>query len=724
LAAIVKEDGKPHILKTNTGEFFTPSVVSFNRGALLVGNFAWENTDKAPKDTIYSIKRLMGRSFDDDNVRKLKDSSPYSIIECPNSELKVLLNDVEYSPEAISAMILRQVVEDARTALGGEKITHAVITVPAYFSEIQRAATRKAGEQAGLIIQKIIDEPTAAAFAFGMYKSEEYPNLLVFDMGGGTLDISLLYVKNRKFVVDATKGNMWLAGDNFDQKIVEIINDWVKEFYGKELLHDKEFIMAAKREAEKAKKCLTDNPQADVIIPAFVPLDSGEKVDIALTVSSSEFEKRIEGDVEESIQLVRQVLKDNNLETGDISKVILVGGATFVPLVRRKLEELFGQDKVKYDVDPMEAVALGAAILADNLDGVECPNCNEKNDFTAKECTKCQNSLVTGRPVYKGIECPKCEEINKYDNEKCEACGHLLESVRSVRGLSLYEITERDFGIGVVDQKGETDEFSRIISAGTPYPLKKPKKHRYMTTSRKIKIPVYVGDKPKASENEYLGLVDYELPRDAPSETPVWVSFNYDRHRILTVGIEVEGRPELNHQTTPKRHVPKTSALDGDQLRASLHNAIEFIKNMSEKFSEFFEDEQKREIEKDLRNASQALRQKDSKVVQKALETLMQIQQNFEIITVLQMSDMLMLEVNPKTSQYLAELSKKLRDAYRESKKDSRVKQIQRVLEREIVNIFENFPLRSNIKDYGGILRKDAEYEKKSSPRTTGDPNG
>ncbi len=677
LAAIVDGDGNPRILETGTGESFTPSVVSFSQGTLLVGRQAWNNANKAPTDTIFSIKRLMGRSADDENVKKLKEKSPHSIIQHPNNEIKVLINGVEYTPEDVSEMILRQVVEDARAALGVERITHAVITVPAYFSEPQRLATRKAGEKAGLVIKKIIDEPTAAAVAFGMNQPEEFINLLVFDMGGGTTDVSLLYVGNREFVGDAITGDMWLGGDNFDNKIVDIIIDWVKQTYGVDPSQDKDFRMAASRKAETTKILLSNHPQASVLIPDIVPLGGGKKGPVTMTISRAEFEARISDEVKKGIDLVLQLMKDPRLmlSTEDISGVLLVGGATYIPLVRKKLEEIFGEDKVRHDVNPMQAVALGAAILADQLKGTICPQ-------------------------------KECQAENPYEAEKCQICGTSLITGRTVGGVGLHEVTERDFGIGAVNENDEPDAFSVLIKAGTPYPLKEPMQRRYMTTSREIVIPVYVGDKPKASENEYLGRVEYELPPDFFPKTPVTVSFNYDRNRILTVGIEVVGRPELKHKTTPKRYAADPAKEGEDKSWTRLRNEIEFVDTMSKDYGEFFEPGQKQEIEIGLQNARQVLRQKEQASVENVLGKLNQIIENNSIVTSLHLSDRLMLEVDSRTSQFLAEQSKSLRDAYRQNPRDmEKVNRIQKVLQTEIMQIFENFKLSPEVRTYGGMLK-------------------
>ncbi len=681
LAAYDNGSGEPIILKTGSGETFTPSVVRFERGEMLVGRRAWNSAEKAPRDTVFSIKRLMGRSSNDRDVKNMKKQSPYPIVELPGGEVKVLINGTEYSPEDVSAIILRQVVEDANKGLNGKTdgpITHAVLTVPANFNEKQRDATRKAGVRAGLVIKKTIDEPTAAAVAFGMDKPDLIAKLLVFDMGGGTLDISLLNVGKEEFVIDDNIGDMWLGGDNFDQRIVELIGQWVKQTYNVDPSTDNDFKIAAKRKAEETKILLSKYPQATIIIPGIVPLGGGEKEQVSMPITQQQFENAIREDVDRAMQLVDKVLEKNNMECDDITHVLLVGGATFVPLVRRRLEEKFGEDKVRHDVNPMQAVAKGAAILAAQL---------------------------------KKVECPKCFKINPYEAETCEheGCRAKLLTGRAVGKVGLYEVTERDFGIGAVDDKDEPDTFSILITKQTDYPLEEPVRKRYMTTSRKIKIPVYAGDNSKASENEYLGLVEYELPPDVPTQTPVFVSFNYDRNRILTVGIEVEGREELNHHTTPKRQLMDDGPVDDDKLRTHLRNAIDFVENMSTKYDDFFQPEQKKEIQKELETARRMMNQKEPKKFRETLDTLMKIQQKNEIVTILHLTDLLMMEVAPETAQFLAEQSKQLRDAYRESGDRAQVNKIKRTLEKALLDIIENVRVSPGIKTFGGLLKITGE---------------
>ncbi len=678
LAAIDDGDGKPRILQTSMGENFTPSVVSFKQDELLAGRLAWNNASAAPRDTIFSIKRLMGRSFNSKEVAQVRKQYPYSVVAADDpddSGVRVLINGIKYSPEDISAMILRQVVEDASKALGKDikEITHAVITVPAYFSEIQREATRKAGEQAGLIVKKIIDEPTAAAIAFGM-NSKNTHNLLVFDMGGGTLDISILFVGNQEFVDDAKTGDMWLGGDNFDSEIITMITEWVNQKYGVDPSSNERFLMQARRKAEETKCLLTENQMVNVNILGIISLDGGINVNVSMTISRPEFEKRIRNDVKKGINLLHDVMKKNDLDTEDISTVLLVGGTTYIPLIQKELAHIFGQEKIRTNVNPMEAVALGAAILATQLEGVECPS-------------------------------PSCRAINSYESEKCNKCGHSLATARDVGRVGQYGTTERDMGIYVEDEHGEPDKFSVIIPEGTKYPLKDPMQRRYTTTSRKIIIPVYVGDKSVASQNEYMGLVEYELPPDVPDKTPVVVNFNYDRNRILSLRIEVEGRPELTHDTTPKRHAPDSDKMDDEKWRISLRNAIASVENMIERYGEFIEPAQKQRIEQvDLQNARNALLEQNQESGHEALNKLLKSMDNIGIVFSLQMADLMMQQTDADTSSYLARQSKSLRDAYRKNEQD-RVILIKKALDVTIMNVFEKMPATSELKQHSGLLR-------------------
>lgn len=680
------------ILPTSTHEQFTPSVVSLGNDGLLVGRQAWNNAAAAPTDTIFSIKRLMGRSFDEKQVDEAKKRYAYTIVAGEKRGVAVQIGGNTYTPEDISTMILRQVVKDASAALN-DQVTHAVITVPAYFNDHQREATRKAGEKAGLIVKKIIDEPTAAAVAFGMQQAGKEHTLLVFDMGGGTLDVSIGYMDSRsegdantlQFVGMAIGGDKWLGGDDLDHAIVEMIHEWVGQTFDLDLRADKRFIMQARREAERVKCLLSERREADVGIPGAILLPGGQAASVRMTITQRAFEERITPYVERARVEVRKTMAIKDLDPDDISTVLLVGGATYVPAVRQMLENIFGADKVKHHVNPMLAVAQGAATLAAKLKGVVCPikACGRQNDYDARECVACGASLATAQPI---------------------------------GDVGMYEITERDMGISVV-RNGLPDAFSVLIKRGTPYPLKEPMRRPYFTTSHQITIPVYAGESLVASQNEYLGLVEYKLPADAPPRTPIEVQFNYDRDRILRVRIEVKGRPELTHEMTPTRYAPDPQQSSDDLWRTTLQNAIKFIEMLLDRYHDFIEHEQRERLKDGIRRAGLVLAGQDQAIGQQMLHELTQAIGELDIAYRLLLTDIKMQEVDPQTAQYLAQQSKRLRDAYRSNDVDM-VRKVKRTLDAELMHIAEAAPTGPDIKGFGGLLEDLSAASKEDSDGT------
>ena len=297
VAAVARDGQEPRVLRSADGKRFTPSTVSFDRGNFLVGRKAVDHAIRAPGDTVFSVKRLMGHGRDDDEVVQANEKYPYTItgaVDVEDQGVRVDINGIRYCPEDISAMILRQIVKAASEDLG-DTVTHAVITVPGFFSEPQRLATREAGEKAGLVVKKIIDEPTAAALAFGVGREDQDHQLLVFDMGGGTLDISIGYMADGEFVGEFIQGDRWLGGDDFDYEIVAMIQEWIEHNYGvSDLTGDSRFQMMARRKAEEAKRILSEKEATDLVLPAIVPLPHGDVASVSMTLTRAEFEARIE----------------------------------------------------------------------------------------------------------------------------------------------------------------------------------------------------------------------------------------------------------------------------------------------------------------------------------------------------------------------------------------------------------------------------------------------
>ncbi len=567
LAAVGGKEIK--VLPTRAGEALTPSVVSFVRklrseeGEIVVGRQARSYAARSPEETIFSIKRLMGAVYGEKRVEEVRKRVNYSLAEpppkdSPDQGVKVLLGGRSCSPVDISALILKQVRGDAEQALG-DTVTHAVITVPAYFEERQREATRKAGDQAGLKVLKIIDEPTAAAVFFGLGKEAERHRVLVYDFGGGTFDISIIQMVGGQFQVLEIEGDNWLGGDDFDQTIIARMIEWVKETYGFDPSEDKKFLGKAKEEAEKAKIALTVQQSVDIFAPLIAKAPGGEQVDIELGIQRADFENAIRPMVERTVELVRKALRQQNLTASDITAVLMVGGTTAVPLVQDAVADLFGREKVKRHVNPMECVALGAAILADS--------------FELKE------------------EGPSAEK----------------------HGAAVMEVTPMHLGIAAV--KGQNaDKFVHIIPKGTAYPLPEPMKRIFTPTEdnqKLIRVPVYEGQNEMASLNTQQGIIEFPLPQGIATSTSIEVSFNYDRNRVLTVKVRVLGTDMAIEQTLERDRGRVVQAQDGENLmedwREELQPALRAGKHFLGTYGDYMEEADQIELKEAMAQGERAL---------------------------------------------------------------------------------------------------------------------
>lgn len=364
-AMAVMEGGKPEIITNKEGNRTTPSVVAVNKGGeRLVGEIAKRQRVTNPENTIFGVKRLIGRRFKAAEVQKDIKLMPYDIVDS-KSAVKVKMGGKEHSPEEVSAMILAKLKSDAEAFLG-TSVTEAVITVPAYFDDSQRQATKDAGKIAGLEVKRIINEPTAAALAYGLDKDGD-EKIAVFDLGGGTFDISILELGEGVFEVKSTNGDTHLGGEDFDTAIVNHLMAEFKKESGIDLKDDKAALQRLKEEAEKAKKELSTTPEVDINLPFLTADENGPKhFELKLTRATleslvSDLIKKLEGPV-------KAALKDAKLEPKDVNKVILVGGMTRMPAVQAKVKELFGKDP-EQGVNPDEVVAVGAAIQAGVLSG-------------------------------------------------------------------------------------------------------------------------------------------------------------------------------------------------------------------------------------------------------------------------------------------------------------------------------------------------------------------
>jgi len=360
----VMEGGEPHVIPNAEGSRTTPSVVAFTKtGERLVGQVAKRQAITNPQNTIYSIKRFMGRKYSE--VTSEAKNVPYTVKDGKNGEAVVQIGDRTYTPPEISAMILTKMKETAEAYLG-EKVTEAVITVPAYFNDTQRQATKDAGRIAGLDVKRIINEPTAAALAYGLDKKKD-EKIAVFDLGGGTYDISILELGEGVFEVKSTNGDTHLGGDDFDKRVIDWLADEFKKQEGVDLRRDPMALQRLKEAAEKAKIELSTVVQTDVNLP-FITADASGPKHLNVTLTRAKYEQLVDDLIQRTIPPMEMALKDAGLKQSDVNEVILVGGATRTPKVQEIVQKFFGKEPHK-GVNPDEVVAIGAAIQGGVLAG-------------------------------------------------------------------------------------------------------------------------------------------------------------------------------------------------------------------------------------------------------------------------------------------------------------------------------------------------------------------
>ncbi len=358
--------GEPTVIPTAEGERLCPSVVAVNKNReRLVGRTARNQAIINPENTIFSIKRFMGRKYEDAEVQRSLGRVPYHVAKAPNGDARVIMDGKEYSPPEISAMILSKLKADAEAYLG-EPVTQAVITVPAYFNDAQRNATKDAGRIAGLEVLRIINEPTASSLAYGLDKKKN-EIIAVYDLGGGTFDISILDVGDGVFQVRATSGDTFLGGDDFDQRVMEYLISEFKRDTGIDLHNDRAALQRLKEASEKAKIELSSTMQTEINLP-YITADASGPKHLVMTLTRAKLEQLTADLIQRSLEPMRRALADAGLKTSDISEVVLVGGMTRMPAVQEAVRREFGKDPHK-GVNPDEVVAVGAAIQAGVLGG-------------------------------------------------------------------------------------------------------------------------------------------------------------------------------------------------------------------------------------------------------------------------------------------------------------------------------------------------------------------
>jgi molecular chaperone DnaK len=361
------DGSKPRVIENSEGARTTPSIVGFKDDERLVGQAAKRQAVTNPTNTIFAVKRLIGRSFDDKDLAKEKKNMPFDIVDGGNGDAWVKAGSQNYSPAQISAFILQKMKETVESYLG-EEVTQAVITVPAYFNDAQRQATKDAGKIAGLEVLRIINEPTAAALAYGLDKKET-KTIAVYDLGGGTFDITILEIDDGLFEVKSTNGNTFLGGEDFDMRIVNYLSDEFKKETGVDLTKDKVALQRLKEAAEKAKIELSSSQQTEINQP-FISMDpnGGQPLHLVMKLTRSKLESLVNDLIKASIKPCQAAIKDAGLSTSDIDEVVLVGGMTRMPKVIEEVSKFFGREPNK-GVNPDEVVAMGAAVQAGVLQG-------------------------------------------------------------------------------------------------------------------------------------------------------------------------------------------------------------------------------------------------------------------------------------------------------------------------------------------------------------------
>jgi len=342
----VMEGGEPVVIPSSEGSRLFPSVVAINpkTGERLVGQVAHRQAIINPENTIFSVKRLMGRKFRDAEVQKALKRLPYKIVEAPNGDCRVVMGDKEYSPPEISAMILQKIKQDAEAYLG-ETVTQAVITVPAYFNDSQRQATKDAGKIAGLEVLRIINEPTASSLAYGLDRKKD-ETIAVYDLGGGTFDISILDVGDGVFEVKSTNGDTYLGGDDFDERVIDWVCEEFRKDQGIDLRQDRQALQRLKEASEKAKVELSSLMETELNLP-FVTADASGPKHLQMKLTRAKLEQLTADLIQRSIEPCRRALEDAKLTPADINEVVLVGGMTRMPAVQEAVKKFFSREPHK-----------------------------------------------------------------------------------------------------------------------------------------------------------------------------------------------------------------------------------------------------------------------------------------------------------------------------------------------------------------------------------------
>src|SRR6478672_3227678 len=554
----VMEGGEPVVITNPEGGRLTPSVVAFTKtGERLVGQVAKRQAVTNPENTVFSIKRFMGRHFDE--VSEEMKMVPYQVVRASNGDARVSANGKEYSPPEISAMILQKLKQAAEEYLG-QPVTKAVITVPAYFNDAQRQATKDAGQIAGLEVSRIINEPTAAALAYGLDKKKE-EKIVVFDLGGGTFDVSVLQVagggegdETKVFEVISTNGDTHLGGDDFDEVLINYVaRDFEKE-NGVDLRKDPMALQRLQEACEKAKKELSSLPQTDINLP-FITIANGVPKHLTMTITRSKFEELADHLIERCRKPVLQAMKDAKLEPKDIDEVVLVGGSTRVPKVQRLVKDLFGKEPHK-GVNPDEVVAVGAAVQGSVLAG-------ERKDVLLLDVTPLTLGIETEGGVLTAL-------VEKNTTVPCER--------------------KQVFSTAADNQTGVT-------------------------------VKVFQGERKMASDNRLLGEFDLSGIPPAPRGVPkIEVKFDIDANGILNVSAK-----DLGTGKEANVKIQQSSGLSKDEIDKMRRDAEAHADEDKQKFElaslRNQADNMRMPLEKMMKEHADKLTDADKTPLTKAIET-------------------------------------------------------------------------------------------------------
>ena len=573
----IMEGDSAKVIENAEGERTTPSVVAYTDSETLVGSSAKRQSVTNPENTLYAIKRLIGRKFSDEVVTKDKEVSPFEIIKAKNGDAWVKANGESLAPQQVSAQILMKMKKSAEDYLGHE-VKEAVVTVPAYFNDSQRQATKDAGKIAGLEVKRIINEPTAAALAFGLDKNTGDQKIAVFDLGGGTFDISIIELAEidgeKQFEVLSTNGDTFLGGEDFDLALIDHLFDEFKKEQNFDLKSDPAALQRLKEAAEKAKIELSSNQQTEINLP-YITADSSGPKHLLIKLTRSKLEALVEPLVARSLKPVEIALKDAKLKTSDINDVILVGGQTRMPMVQEKVKEFFGKEPRK-DINPDEAVAVGAAVQGAVLSG-------DVTDILLLDVTP----LTLGIETMGGVMTPVIEKNTTIPTNK-----------------------------------------SQIFSTAED-------------NQTAVTVNVVQGERKQAKENKQLGLFNLDGIPAAPRGMPqIEVSFDIDANGILNVSakakatdkeqsITIQASGGLSEEEIEKMVTEAEANAEEDkifeemvQARNSADTLIHSCKKTLEESADKVEDNEKNQIEEAITSLEEAMKGEDKKEIEDKTKAL------------------------------------------------------------------------------------------------------